>query len=137
MPTSNTARSYGSVTKTFHWLTVLLIITAIPLGIIANGLPHDTGEAAAFKGLLFSLHKTVGITAFFVALARIAWALRQPKPAGLHPERRAESFLAELVHWLLYGSLVLVPLTGFYRWFLKVKPWPRRPLDCTLCLSAC
>lgn len=113
MSASNTARSYGSVTKTFHWLTVLLILTAIPLGIIANGLAYDTSEALAFKAFLFSMHKTVGITAFLVALARIAWALSQPKPAGLHPERRAESFLAELVHWLLYGSLLLVPITGW------------------------
>lgn len=113
MSALNTPRSYGSVTKTFHWLTVLLILTAIPLGIIANGLPYDTSEALAFKAFLFSMHKTVGVTAFFVALARIAWAISQPKPAGLHPERKAESFLAELVHWLLYGSLVLVPLTGW------------------------
>lgn len=113
MSATNTVRSYGSVTKTFHWLTVLLILTAIPLGIIANGLPYDTNEALQFKAFLFSMHKTVGITAFFVALARILWALSQPKPAGLHPERRAESFLAELVHWLLYGSLLLVPLAGW------------------------
>ena len=75
MPTSNTPRSYGSVTKTFHWLTVLLILTAIPLGIIANKLAYDTSEALAFKAFLFSMHKTVGVTAFFVALARILWAL--------------------------------------------------------------
>jgi len=113
MSASNTARSYGSVTKTFHWLTVLLILTAIPLGIIANKMAYDTSDALAMKAFLFSMHKTVGITAFFVALARIAWALGQPKPAGLHPERKAESFLAELVHWLLYGSLLLVPLSGW------------------------
>ena len=113
MPTSNTPRSYGSVTKTFHWLTVLLILTAIPLGIIANKLAYDTSEALEFKAFLFSMHKTVGVTAFFVALGRILWALSQPKPSGLHPERRAESFLAELVHWLLYGSLLLVPLSGW------------------------
>lgn len=113
MPASNTALSYGSVTKTFHWLTALLILTAIPLGIIANKLPYETSDQVALKALLFSAHKTIGITTFFVALARIAWALRQPKPVGLHPDRRLESFLAETVHWLLYGSLLLVPLTGW------------------------
>jgi len=44
MPTSNSPRSYGSVIKTFHWLTVLLILTAIPLGIIANKLAYDTSD---------------------------------------------------------------------------------------------
>lgn len=109
----NTAYSYGSVTKTFHWLTALLILTAFPLGMIANGWAYDTSEALTTKGLLFSLHKTVGLAAFFVALARILWALSQPKPGLLHPDRKMESFLAELVHWMLYASMVIVPLSGW------------------------
>lgn len=113
MPRANTANSYGSITKGFHWLTALLILTLIPLGIIANGMAFDTSELLARKALLFSLHKTLGVTVFFVALARIAWALRQVKPGGLHPERKMESWAAETVHWLLYGSLVLVPLSGW------------------------
>lgn len=110
---ANSTARYGQFAKTFHWLTALLIVTLIPLGIVANGLPYDTNEELARKAWLFSLHKTLGVTVFFVALARIAWAATQPKPAPLHPDRRAESFLAELVHWLLYGSLVLVPLSGW------------------------
>lgn len=113
MSASNTAHNYGSVAKSFHWLTALLIITLIPLGIIANGAEYGTSEQLALKAWLFSMHKTLGVTVFFVALARIAWALKQPKPNGLHPERKAESWLAETIHWLLYGSLVLVPLTGW------------------------
>jgi len=53
------------------------------------------------------------VAAFFVAILRILWALSQPKPAALHPDRKAETFLAELVHWLLYASLVIVPLSGW------------------------
>ncbi|MDJ0827688.1 MAG: cytochrome b/b6 domain-containing protein [Rhodobacter sp.] len=113
MPIQNTTATYGSVAKTLHWLTALLILTAIPLGLIANQLPYDTGEELARKAWLFSLHKTTGIAAFAVALARILWALIQPKPAPLHPDRRAETFLAETVHWLLYAALVVVPLSGW------------------------
>ena len=113
MSRSNTNHSYGSVAKTFHWLTALLIITLIALGIIANGMAYDTSEQLARKAFLFSMHKTLGVTMFFVALARIGWAFKQPKPNGLHPERKAESWLAETIHWLLYGSLVIVPLTGW------------------------
>ena len=113
MPATNTTARYGSVAKTFHWLTALGILAVIPLGIIANDLPYDTAEQLADKAWLFSLHKTVGVTLFFVALARILWALSQPKPAPLHPDRGVETLLAEIVHWLLYGSLVLVPLSGW------------------------
>ncbi len=53
------------------------------------------------------------MTVFFVALARIVWAFIEVKPVGLHPARRAETFLAETVHWALYLSLVVVPLSGW------------------------
>lgn len=117
MPRSNTADSYGSVTRTFHWLTAFLVISMIPLGIVAHDLAQQI-EAGTSNDLdrarfLFSLHKTIGVFIFFAALARILWALINPKPKPLHPERRAETFLASLVHWLLYASLVLVPLTGW------------------------
>lgn len=113
MTRANTPTRYGSVSKAFHWLTALLIITLIPMGIVANGMPYETAEELAAKAQLFSLHKTLGVFVFFLALARILWALSQPKPEPLHPDRKLESFAAEVVHWLLYGSLLLVPLSGW------------------------
>lgn len=113
MPTHHTPATYGTVTKTFHWLTALFILTIIPLGAIANRLPYETNAQLALKAQLFSAHKTLGVVIFVVALARIIWALTQTKPAPLHPARKTETFLADLVHWLLYISLVAVPLTGW------------------------
>lgn len=113
MSLANSTQSFGSVTKAFHWLTAILILTAISLGWFANQLPYDTSEEVARKAFFFSLHKTVGIATFFVGVARILWASIQVKPVPLHPDRKAETWLADLVHWLLYGSLVLVPLTGW------------------------
>lgn len=113
MTAHNTEQSFGWVARTFHWLTALLILTAIPLGVIANDMAFDTQEALAAKAQLFSIHKTVGVAAFAVAVLRILWAIFQPKPKSLHPERRVETTLAETVHWLLYISLVIVPLSGW------------------------
>ncbi len=121
MPYNNSPTSYGSVTKTFHWLTALLILSAIPLGIIASNLAHGlrdpsiTPDEATLQltATLFSLHKTIGVSVFFVALARILWAVSQPKPGLLNGDNAPEAWLAETVHWLLYGSLVAVPLTGW------------------------
>jgi cytochrome b561/polyisoprenoid-binding protein YceI len=110
--TTNTPTTFGSVTRTLHWLTALLILTAIPLGLIANQLPASP-DSIVLKTQLFSLHKTVGIAAFLVAFARILWALGQQHPAPLHPERRAEITLAAIIHWLLYISMLVVPLSGW------------------------
>lgn len=113
MALTNTKNRYGGVAKSFHWLTALLILTLIPLGWYAHELPFETDAELARKAWLFSLHKTLGVTAFFVAVLRILWALSQPKPGLLNAEHRLESFAAELVHWLLYGALVIVPLSGW------------------------
>ncbi|SDW27635.1 Cytochrome b561 [Ruegeria halocynthiae] len=121
MPLKNTQSSYGGLTKVFHWLTALLILTALPLGWIANDLAHaiydpsiaTSEDDIARAARLFSLHKTIGVTVFFVALARILWALTQTKPGLLNADNKPEAFAAETVHWLLYGALVLVPLSGW------------------------
>ncbi len=116
----NTVAEYGAVAKAFHWTVGLGILAMIPLGVVANRIAHsdallidgDPG-AIARAVTLFSIHKTLGVTIFAVALARIAWAIAQPRPAPLHPERRLETFAAGMVHWILYASLVAMPLSGW------------------------
>ena len=121
MALGNTFSNYGAVAKSFHWLTALLIITTFAVGYLANQIAHQI-TSPDFDGaqnlidrafLLFSVHKTLGVVIFFVALARILWAVFQTKPGLLHPDRKAEAMAAETVHWILYGSLVMVPLTGW------------------------
>ncbi|MDF1670547.1 MAG: cytochrome b/b6 domain-containing protein [Roseovarius sp.] len=121
MHVHNSSSRYGSVAKVFHWLTALLILSLIPLGQyttyladiirLADGAPDDGLVLRTI--FLFSLHKTLGVAVFFVALLRILWALSQRKPGLLNGGNRPEALAAETVHYLLYGSLVIVPLTGW------------------------
>ncbi|UXX83006.1 cytochrome b/b6 domain-containing protein [Roseovarius pelagicus] len=121
MTLSNTSDTYGAVTKIFHWLTVLLILSLFALGLLASNLAGQIRSAEGgasqtlldWTALLFSLHKTLGVALFFTAFARILWALTQTKPGLLNGDHWAESRAAETVHWLLYGSLVAVPLAGW------------------------
>lgn len=113
MTLTNTTRKFGAVTKTFHWLTALLILSALALGIAATQAPYTDGTELARKAWLFSLHKTIGVTAFLVAIMRITWALTQPRPRLLNGNQRLEAIAAETAHWVLYGAMLLVPLTGW------------------------
>jgi cytochrome b561/polyisoprenoid-binding protein YceI len=118
MPLANSPDRYGSIAKALHWTTALLILALIPMGFIAKNLAIATQTGSPVVSIevlttLFSTHKTLGVAVFFVALLRILWALSQPKPRALHPDRRLETLAAETVHWLLYGAIVLVPLTGW------------------------
>ncbi|MEM1233380.1 MAG: cytochrome b/b6 domain-containing protein [Pseudomonadota bacterium] len=109
----NTASRYGAVTKTFHWLTALLIVAVIATGTIAHNLSTADPTSLDWKIRLYSIHKTIGLTIFFTALLRILWAISQPKPALIDAEHKVQAFLAEVIHYALYASLVLVPLTGW------------------------
>ena len=113
MTLSNSARHYGAVARSLHWLTALLILASIGLGLYAENLPLGGAEALAAKVQAFSLHKTLGMAAFAAALLRILWALTQTRPAPIHPERRLETFAADLVHWALYAAMILMPLSGW------------------------
>lgn len=110
---TNTETRYGLVSRSLHWLVAALIFANVPLGLIASDLPYDTSEALAQKAWLFSLHKTIGVTLFALALLRILWAVAQPHPVPVHPEKRVETFLAAVVHWLLYAALIILPLSGW------------------------
>lgn len=120
MPIGNTTNSYGSITKAFHWLTALLITIMIPLGLIAHGMADSlrdpttvlTPETLNRTAWLFSLHKTLGVSLFFIALARVAWAIQQPKPAPLS-DSPAQTRLADMAQYLLYATLILAPLAGW------------------------
>ncbi len=113
MALGNTATRYGSLSKLMHWTMALGILAMIPLGKIANDMGFDTPDLLAQKAQLFSIHKTIGVVLFILAVIRLVWMVTQPKPVTLHPDRKLETFAAETVHVLLYASLALVPLTGW------------------------
>ncbi|WP_244515394.1 cytochrome b/b6 domain-containing protein [Pacificibacter marinus] len=109
---TNTKTRYGGVARFFHWTIALLIVTAFALGIIGDNLPRNADTIGTLK-TLYSVHKTMGVTVFLLAVLRILWALSQPRPVPLHPDNRLETLAAEIVHWALYGTLVVVPLSGW------------------------
>lgn len=113
MPLANTPATYGAVARAFHWLTALLILSAVALALYMQGLPRGSDAEVARVSQLYSLHKTIGIAALLVAVARILWALVQPRPAPLHPDRRGETFLAATMHWSLYAAMVVMPVSGW------------------------
>ncbi|MGD9917875.1 MAG: cytochrome b, partial [Paenirhodobacter sp.] len=108
----NTPTAYGAPARALHWLIALLIFSAIALGLYGESLPRNAETVETLK-TIYSAHKTIGVATFFAAVIRILWALTQPRPAPLHPERRLETFTADLIHFALYGALIVMPLSGW------------------------
>lgn len=109
----NTEQRYGVVAQILHWATAILILILLPLGKYMHGLPISTSAEIEYKVWFYSLHKTLGITVFAIAILRVIWAIMSKKPEPIHPEKKLETFAAATAHWLLYISIILVPFVGY------------------------
>ncbi len=96
--------TYGAIT--FHWVIATFIVLNLALGFF-----HET----LLDGIawVIPLHKSVGITIIALTLGRIGWRIAHPAPA-LPPTLGAwERLLAHGVHILLYGLMLILPLSGW------------------------
>ncbi len=113
MKAANDSRGYGWVTRFFHWIIAALIFATIALGLYADSLRASPPEQVAQIFQVFSVHKTVGILVLILAVFRIIWTLTQPKPRPLHPDRKLETWLGEMVHFGLWFGMLVIPLSGW------------------------
>ena len=99
MSATNTATSFGQVARSLHWLTALLILSAIGLGLYAEGSPHDSSEALAAKAEVFSIHKTIGMAA--IGLAAVGAVLHsiftKPNRVTEHDQVEAEDMVDDIL----------------------------------------
>jgi cytochrome b561 len=91
-----------------HWVGALLIFCGFGLGLYMTGLPLSPAKLR-----YYGWHKWIGITAFVVTAARLAWraGLRPPPWPATMPgwQQRA----ARLSHGLLYALMIAIPLSGW------------------------
>ncbi|HUQ12266.1 MAG TPA: cytochrome b [Steroidobacteraceae bacterium] len=104
----NTTRSWGVVSKTLHWLIVLLIINQWVIAQRADALPLGAAKLQAL-----GWHKSFGMTIFALALIRLVWRWANPVPTLEGLAKRWERLLAGASHLLLYGLIFAMPLTGW------------------------
>ena len=105
---SRPVQAYSAAQQALHWATALLIVTLVPVGLTMTRL----GEGA-LTNTLYELHKSLGLTVFALAFARIVLRLVRGAPPlvpGLPGWQRAA---AHGSHLALYILIVLVPLSGW------------------------
>ena len=100
---------YGDVAVLFHWIIALLIIGLLAIGKYMTGLENN--DPARF--FLTQWHKSFGITLLVLSLLRLLWRWthRPPPEPGTMPTWQI--FVANVVHWVLYALLFIMPVTGW------------------------
>ncbi|HEV2613616.1 MAG TPA: cytochrome b [Gammaproteobacteria bacterium] len=104
----NTQTQYGIVNKFLHWLMALIIIGMLALGLYMSDLP-----ISELKLRLYGIHKEFGILILMLVMFRIVWRIGNIVPL-LPPTIPAwQKFAAHAVHWMLYGFMFAMPITGW------------------------
>jgi cytochrome b561 len=132
---------YNSMARCFHWLTVLLVVSAY---IVSVGGP-ETRVYSPANDFRRELHELLGLSVFVLTLIRIGWRAVFPPPNG--PEMPTwMRFGARLSHWTIYALLVVVPVTAILGAWLEghplmvlavgnIQPWLPQSLPLGLALA--
>lgn len=100
---------YGRVAIALHWSMAVLIIVNLIIGLFGDQIEKMLGGTSPIP-----LHKSIGLTVLGLALIRVAWRLAHKPPpltaAGTSP---IEHRIAGGVHLLLYGLMIVMPLSGW------------------------
>ena len=97
---------FGLVTRVIHWAMALLILSLFALGLRITSM-----EPSLANLWLYGLHKTLGLTALGLVLARILWHVISPPP-GPQATGSMRLFIRAW-HWTLYALMIAIPLTGW------------------------
>jgi len=100
-------KGYDVGTKIFHWL-IFILVTAQYL--VGEFMPH-IGRNAQNAGLI-ALHIGLGGFILLVIVMAIIWRVLHPVPQLLELPRW-QRIAATLVHWLLYGLILVMVLLGW------------------------
>jgi len=107
MSLRNDRKHYGTVSCLLHWLMAVLIIIMLGLGWSMDIIPKE------WKPVWLGTHKSLGIIILALAIARLAWRFYNAPPPLPEFMPRWEKIAAVTVHYLLYGFLLAMPLTGW------------------------
>lgn len=93
---------YDAAAIFFHWASVALVLAAILFG-----------WAVRLTPTLLTIHRSLGISALAMTVLRLVWRATHPAPPLPGSLRRWQQWLAAGTHWLLYGLLFAMPVTGY------------------------
>ncbi len=100
--------NYTSTAKGLHWLMALMIFGLLAMGFYMSDLPFSP-EKLQF----YSWHKWAGVTVFMLVWLRLVWRFTHRPPAYPLSMSPLQQVLAHGGHLLLYGLMIIIPLSGW------------------------
>lgn len=114
---------YKAPARWLHWSVALLVLAMMPVGF----LMIQQGLSRPFQNALFLFHKNTGVIVALLVLARILYRWRNPPPPLPQALPLWQKRVSAWTHRLLYGLIVLMPVTGYIR--VRAGGFPIEMLD--------
>ena len=115
--TATVSPRYDAGTITLHWLTALLVVTNFALAQIWRFLPNHSPQQASLE----HLHISLGVVLAAVLVVRITWRLTH-RHRFVDTAGRLAGLAARTAHFLLYGLLAAMVLTGLGKRWIPGRP---------------
>jgi cytochrome b561 len=106
--TGNTKSSWGTISRSFHWILGLAIIGMIAYGWWMNHFP-----ARADRYFYRSIHADIGYLVLLSTVIRLIWRSAHPTPDLPSDTPRWLAIAARVNHWALYLVTILVAMLGW------------------------
>lgn len=113
---------YDRISRILHWLTVIVVLTMIPAGIVMA----DT-ENRALQDTLFIFHKNTGVLLIVLLAIRLSWRATHAAPPLPVTMPAAQKAAAKVSHFALYLLLVVMAVSGYVR--VRAGGFPIETLD--------
>ena len=108
MTTRNTTTAFGSVARTLHWVTALLIVVSLTLIEVRDWAP----KGSALRAGLRDWHSEIGLVVFALVWFRLSWRLVNMEPAIVPSPAAWQRRAAHAVEWTFYALMVGLPVLG-------------------------
>jgi cytochrome b561 len=105
--------TYSTAARRFHWWTVLLVLTQIPVGLYMAYRGNVLNIWDGLTNALYSSHKSLGILILLLVLARLLYRLSHGAPPDEPTITWWQKAGAHFNHWALYLVLLVVPVLGY------------------------
>jgi cytochrome b561 len=116
----NDAQGFGSVAKALHWAAAASVLAAWLIGVVG-----DDPFPKAWKGAILFTHVSFGLVVLALLFGRLGWRLTSPAPPAIATPFDPWAARAALAaHVLLYGLLLMVPVTGIVLQFARGQALP-------------
>lgn len=112
-PGAGRAAVYSPTARMLHWITVAAVFVMIPLGLAMSYRGNTLDIWDGVTDALYSTHKSIGFLVLWLSAGRLIYRLVHGAPPDEPTLEWWQKAASHLLHWMLYGLLLIVPLLGW------------------------